>query len=344
MAVQIAPGEVDRGEIALGAQQLVDQADALDEFRPVDGGNEAQAGDHIAHADVHGALTLVFAMHDVIRGRALRGEPRMQPGQRRCGLRIVVAQPLKELRGERVRQRLALEAAQHRRMSGGAARISMQHGVGESVGSGALIAPRGDAGGEPAQIFDQHHAQGDGDRPQFANGERLHPLVGAAESMQGVQFEAAVGVCNQRPAEAVHPRIAAQRSARQLRQLSVIAGRQITPDRTDVRVDDVEVVLQPRSRRRHDGRVARTGVEGAVRGVQNGGVLAQSSAQRNAGGWCRDHRLVSRQGFGEMFEPLDAEQFGGNRLVSGRLSRQRTLDAARAKIIQRHLCNPADER
>ena len=124
---------------------------------------------------------------------------------------------------------------------------------------------------------------------------------------------------------------------RQFRQLPVVAGGQVAPDGTDVLVDHVIIVHQPSGGRRHGRRVARAADEGLVGLVEDRRVVLQPPLQRDARRRAGGHLLFSRQRLGEVFEPLDAEQFGGDWLVTGHLPQQRTPDAARAKIIQIHL-------
>ena len=103
-AVAVARREVHLREVALGAQRGVDEADALEELRPVDRGDQPHAGDHVADRHVHRALALVLVAHDLVGRRALRREALVEPLQRRRDARILVAQPLHELHGERARQ------------------------------------------------------------------------------------------------------------------------------------------------------------------------------------------------------------------------------------------------
>ncbi len=98
---------------------------------------------------------------------------------------------------------------------------------------------------QPAQVLHQHHPQRDRDRPQFADGERLHALVRPHEPAQRVGIEPAVGVRHERPGDAVYPRVSGQRSVGERRQLPVESLRQVVADFAQLLVDDEEVVDQP---------------------------------------------------------------------------------------------------
>ena len=125
--------------------------------------------------------------------------------------------------------------------------------------------PARDQLGCAPQVLDQHDPQRDGDRPQLADRQRLHALIGRHELAQQVRVEAAVGVRDECPRQPEHARIARQRAVGQLRQLPVVAGRHVVADLADLGLDDVVVVDEP-FRRRRDGAARRDGLgDGAVR-------------------------------------------------------------------------------
>ena len=82
-------------------------------------------------------------------------------------------------------------------------------------------------------------------------------LVGAHETAQRLRIEAAVGVRDEGPRDAVHARIAGERSVGERRQLPVEAQRQIVADLAQLLVDDEEVVEQPLGGRRDPAFLAR---------------------------------------------------------------------------------------
>jgi len=83
------------------------------------------------------------------------------------------------------------------------------------------------------------------DRPELSRRQRLNALIGTHEPAQHFGIEAAVGVSDEGPCHAEHPRKAGERTSGQLRQLPVVAGRQIVADLADLLFDEVIVVEQP---------------------------------------------------------------------------------------------------
>ena len=115
VAVAIAGGEVEGGEVAASPQAGVDQADPLDEIGPVDGRDAAHAGDDVAHRDVHRPLALVLGADQLLPSSALRRQPVLEPAQGRHRVGVLVAQPLDELHGEGGRQGPGLVGGENRR-------------------------------------------------------------------------------------------------------------------------------------------------------------------------------------------------------------------------------------
>ena len=70
-AVQVAACEIHGREGALRPQQLVDQTDAFEEFRPVHIREQSHARDDVAHRDVRRRLTLMLLEDDLLGRRAL---------------------------------------------------------------------------------------------------------------------------------------------------------------------------------------------------------------------------------------------------------------------------------
>ena len=113
-AIEIPGREIHRREIAAGAHDRVDRADAFEEFRPIDRRDQAHAGDDVAHRHVHRALALNFLVDDLVGGGSLGAQSVVQPAQRRCRVRIAVAQALRQLHGELRRPWRLLETCQDR--------------------------------------------------------------------------------------------------------------------------------------------------------------------------------------------------------------------------------------
>ncbi len=82
-AIEIPGREVHRREVASGAHDRVDRADALEEFRPIGHRDQAHAGDDVARRHVQRALALNFIMGNLVRGRAFGCQSVVQPAQRR---------------------------------------------------------------------------------------------------------------------------------------------------------------------------------------------------------------------------------------------------------------------
>ena len=133
-AVEIARREIHLGKAAAGGKYVVDEADALEQFRPIDVGDQAHTGDDVAYRDVRGALPVVFVAHDRVGRRSLRRQTLVEPGQRWRDPRILVAQSVHELDRERVRQPGALVTREHHRHRFGRVSASAQQTVGEAVG------------------------------------------------------------------------------------------------------------------------------------------------------------------------------------------------------------------
>ncbi len=68
------------------------------------------------------------------------------------------------------------------------------HLVDPAVGEIAIDAARGDVGGDAAQILDQRKPQHDRNRPQLAELERRHGLIGGDEAREAFRVHAAVAV------------------------------------------------------------------------------------------------------------------------------------------------------
>lgn len=105
---------------------------------------------------------------------------------------------------------------------------------------------------QPAQVLQHQHPQGDRNRPEFTEGERLYALIRFDKEGQQAGVEATVSMGNQRPSDPVDSRIAGKKTIGQLGQFAVIAFGQVDTDVVYLLFDDVVVVEQP-FRRRGDG-------------------------------------------------------------------------------------------
>ena len=189
-----------------------------------------------------------------------------------------------------------------------------EQAVGQGVGLLARRSAADDALGRAPQVLDQHDPQRDRHRPELADRERLHALVGAHEAAERLRVEAAVGVRDERPGQAEDARIALEGPFRELGQLAIEAAREIVADLADLLLDDVEVVDQPLGGRRDGAFLADRRADGAIRGEQHPAVVAQPLRQRPTGAGPRRHALGSREALGMLLEALDAEELGADRL------------------------------
>ena len=255
---------------------------------------------------------------------------------------VLVAQPVHELDGECVRQRRAMPIREHHRHRFGGAAARAQQAVGESV----RLLPRGaavhDLLGEAPEIFDQHDPERDRDRPEFADRQRLHLLVGAHEAAQHLGVEVAVGVGDEGPGQAEHPRISRERPVGELRQLPIIAGRQGGADFANLPFDEVVVVDQPFGRRRDGAALVDRSGDRAVGVEQYGSVVGEPVGQRMTPGRLRRDRLRDREASRVLLQAFDAEQLLANGAPlchgdSDELCRKIRLISDANSTFQRHI-------
>ena len=105
--------------------------------------------------------------------------------------------------------------------------------------------PFDDLLGQTAHVLDQDDAQGDRDGPKLADHQRLDLLIGLDKALEDRAGHQAVGVGNIGPGQAKDPRVARERTVGELRQLTVIARRQVVMDLAQLLFHEVEVVQQP---------------------------------------------------------------------------------------------------
>jgi hypothetical protein len=110
------------------------------------------------------------------------------------------------------------------------------------------------------------------------------------------------------PRHAEHPRIARERSGGQLRQLPVVAGRQIVANLADLLFDEVVVVEQPLRGRCNGATLADRSCNGAIRFQQNRLVVLQSGGERSPGRRPRGNGLGRRKALGMLLEALDTKE------------------------------------
>ncbi len=248
--IEISRGKIHLRESAVGSEDGIDQADFLEEFGPVDGGDEPHAGDHIADRHVSGGLPLVLRPDRLVGSRSLRCQTPIEPAQRRRHPLVLIAQPLDELNGEGSGQRCAIESLQDRlrRLRGSVA--DAEQPICQHVCFPARGKAYCDSLGRPPQVLDEHHSQHDRDGPKLTDGQRLNVLIGAHESYQHLEIEAAVRMGDEGPSQSEDAGITLERSLGQLWQLAIKTGRQVAPDIADLGFDHRKIIEQPLGSRR----------------------------------------------------------------------------------------------
>ena len=254
---------------------------------------------------------------DAPRGRFRRrscpgGQPLVEPEQGRRRLGVLIAEPLNQLGGKGGGQGHRSEIAEDGRRRFRLRPIHPQETVDRKIGGLAGLAPGHDPLRRPAEICHQDDAQGDGDRPELADQERLNPLIGGDETAEHLLVETAVRMGDEGPGQAEDARISGQRPLRELGQLAIEARGKIAPDLADLVLDDVEIVDQPFGRRRDRIVVAGRRDDGAIGGQQNPAVVAQPRGQGPAGNGPRRDALGGGEAFGMLLETLDAEELGAD--------------------------------
>ena len=142
-----------------------------------------------------------------------------------------------------------------------------------------------------------------------------HALVGAHEPPEGLRVEAAVGVRDERPGQAVDARIAREGALGELRELAVVARRQVVADLAELLVDDVEVVDEPLGGRRDRALFADRPGDHAVRLDEDAAVLRDARLDGMALPRLSGDDLGTGERARVLLQPLDAEELGENRLL-----------------------------
>ena len=199
MAIAVTAGEVHRAEEASLAQHGVCRRNNFDELRKVHGRVQAHAGDDVADGDRHRRLALVFLADDLFSRGVVAGEALVDPDQRRRHRGIVLAQPLHQLDHESRSERTPFHASQRRRQPLAAVPVRPNQIIGYFVGDRAQLAQLHDGVGKPAEILHQHDPQRNGHRPELADRERLHLLIGQDKAAQHLEVEVTIGVRGQIP-------------------------------------------------------------------------------------------------------------------------------------------------
>jgi hypothetical protein len=332
VAVTIARRELHRGEVALGAQRLVDETHALEEVRPIDLGQQPHAHDHVANRHVRRALQLMLFADDLVGRRSLTGESFVEPAQcwRHGG--ILVAKPLDELHRERTRQARRFEGPQHDGDRLRLATADSEESIRRAVGGLPSRTTGRDPFGRAPKVLDEEDPQRDRDRPELADRQRLDALVGTHETEERSGVEVAVRVRDERPGQTENTREPGERTFCELRQQAIEAARQVVVNLANLLFDDVEVVDQPLGGRRDRPLLSNRVANRPIGGEQHPAVVAKPLCERSAtGGPARD-ALRSREALRMLLEAFDAEEFGADRIFAVR-TRMRPQIPERSKEV-----------
>jgi len=115
-------------------------------------------------------------------------------------------------------------------------------------------------------------------------------------------------MCDEGPGDAEDSRIAGERSDGQLRQLPIVATRQVVADLANLLLDEVIVVEQPLAGRRDCTALLDRAGDGAIGAEQDRLVLLQPDGERPPARRPRGDRLSRRKALGMLLETLDTEE------------------------------------
>ena len=242
----------------------VDETKALEQLLPIDLGDHPKAGDDVSHGDVDRALSAMHLAHRRVRGEALFGQPLVEPGQRRRELRVLVAQPMHQLDGKGVRQWPVGTASEDGRGRLGRTAADAEQSIRKAIGLATRGAAHSDQLGEASQVLDQHDLQSDRGCPEFADGEGLNLLIGVDVGDEHLNVEATVGMRDIRPSHSEHARIAGERARDKFRELTIVTGRQVRADLTQLLLHEMVIVDQPLRRRRNRASVVGRRDDGSI--------------------------------------------------------------------------------
>ena len=170
-----------------------------------------------------------------------------------------------------------------------------------------------DALRQAPEILHEHHSQSNRNSPELANRQWLHALVGAHEPTKHLRVKPAVGMGDKRPGQPKDARITLEVTLCELRQFSVIAGRQVIMDLAQLFVDDVVIVDQPLGRRCDGALLTDCLGSCTIRFEQHSAVVEHARQQRTTLARSRRDALSHSEAFAVLLETLAAEEFGPNR-------------------------------
>ena len=115
--IEIAGRKIHLAVDALGGEDIVYRAHALEQGQPVDFRDQPHADDDVADGDGGSDLSLLLVGDSQIGGRSAFRQPVVEPCQSRRDTWILVAQHVDELHGERIRDGPGRGVRQHFRGS-----------------------------------------------------------------------------------------------------------------------------------------------------------------------------------------------------------------------------------
>ncbi len=334
-AVERARRKIHFLEAAIGGKDGVDEAESLEQLLPIDFGDQTQAGDDVADGDVRGALSTMDVAHDRLGRRVLDRQTLIEPCQRRRDPRILVAQPMHELNGERFGKRRALMGEKDDGDRFGGPFPGSEQPVGQAVRHITRRATLRDLLREASEILDQHDPQRDRHRPKLANGERLHLLIGPDVADQHLGVETAVRVGDEGPGHPEDAGITGEGTRGELGKLAVVAGRQVRAKLTNLLLDEMIIVDEPFRRRSYGTPLVDRLDDRAIGLEQNGAVVGEPPRQRLALDRLGRDELRERETSRVLFEALDAEQLLANGfLIFPKRRPPQTFEGAACKSVQ----------
>ena len=162
---------------------------------------------------------------------------------------------------------------------------------------------------QTAHIFDQNDAQGDGNRPDFADHQGLNLLIGPDIARKDGTTHEAVSMRDIGPGQAENPWIARERTFGQLWQLAVIPRWQVVADLTQLLFDKVKIVQKPFGGRGDRLTRLQGPRAGAIGPQENVRVFFHAAAERLHRQWLADgYRLCLCKALGVMLQPLSAKK------------------------------------
>ena len=318
MAIAIAGRKIHRAVnvSGVGAQDLLDDAQALHKFLPVHRAQETQAGDAVADRNLIRSLILAFHLDQLLDGQPLFHQPLLQPAAREMQHRALSRQALAELRHKRTGERkVGLRHVCHH--DDQMRRIFLRHvlqPIHPGVRQVAILPREGEPGGDALEIFNQSQAQHDGDGPQFTQFQRARCLIGRDEGSQRLRIDLRIHVRDQFEHDVIDAGKSGGGAVEETRQFPAVAARQMPSGHLNLFLEQVEVVEQPfRSRGDVPGSVH--GETGAVEVPQDVFVLTQPG-EKSVFTLPRDHSMLGGEGFGMAGQLFDAEQLSPQRRLA----------------------------